>query len=302
MITVHSLLVFLPLGVIAALLNWNSVLVSVFNFLAILPLSAIVSDASDTLSDYFGDLVGGLINATFGNAVELSTGILAVASGDTYFAQSVMIGSILSDILLIMGGCLISASYNKHILYFNMAQTGSLSSLMVVTAVGLILPSVLYATFTSVDLEDQVLSFSRGTSTVLLVLYVGYLYFQLGTHAHLFQQEPNAPQEDEADQGENKEKPDLSKTVLTLVAAGTSIVICSHFFLASVPATSAATRISKTFIATILIPITSNCPEGVAVIAASFGGGDVTSLLASLSAVSCRSDSLPFRSWSCSGG
>ena len=72
MITVHSLLVFLPLGVIAALLNWNSVLVSVFNFLAILPLSAIVSDASDTLSDYFGDLVGGLINATFGNAVELS--------------------------------------------------------------------------------------------------------------------------------------------------------------------------------------------------------------------------------------
>lgn len=72
MITVHSLLLFLPLGVIAALLNWNSVLVSVFNFLAILPLSAIVSDASDTLAEYFGDLVGGLINATFGNAVELS--------------------------------------------------------------------------------------------------------------------------------------------------------------------------------------------------------------------------------------
>ncbi|RMZ36201.1 vacuolar calcium ion transporter [Aspergillus flavus] len=275
MITVHSLLLFLPLGVIAALLNWNSVLVSVFNFLAILPLSAIVSDASDTLAEYFGDLVGGLINATFGNAVELSTGILAVTSGDTYFAQSVMIGSILSDILLIMGGCLISASYSKHILYFNMAQTGSLSSLMVVTAVGLILPSVLYATFTSVDLEDQVLSFSRGTSAVLLVLYVGYLYFQLGTHKHLFQQEPNSPQEGESDQDENEQKPDLSKTVLTLIAAGISIILCSHFFLASVPATSATTGISKTFIATILIPITSNCPEGVAVIAASFGGGDV---------------------------
>ncbi|KAE8377719.1 hypothetical protein BDV26DRAFT_205914 [Aspergillus bertholletiae] len=275
MVIVHGLLLFLPLGVIAALLDWNPVLVSVFNFLAILPLSAIVSDASDTLSDYFGDLVGGLINATFGNAVELSTGILAVTSGDTYFAQSVMIGSILSDILLIMGGCLISASYNKHILYFNMAQTGSLSSLMVVTVVGLILPSVLYATFDSLDLDNQVLSFSRGTSAVLLVLYVGYLYFQLGTHKHLFQQEPNNPSEGKHDQAESNEKPDLWKTIITLVAAGISIVICSHFFLASVPATSATTRISKTFIATILIPVTSNCSEGVAVTAASFGGGDV---------------------------
>ncbi|KAE8352708.1 hypothetical protein BDV28DRAFT_121149 [Aspergillus coremiiformis] len=275
MITTQSFLVFLPLGIIAALLNLNPVLVSVFNFLAILPLSAIVSDASDTLSDHLGDLLGGLINATFGNAVELSTGILAVTSGDIYFAQSVMIGSILSDILLILGGCLISASYNKHILYFNVAMTTSLSSLMVVTAVGLILPSVLYATFSSIDLENQVLSFSRGTSAVLLALYIGYLYFQLGTHKHLFQQEPESQQDDKNNKGELDEKPDLKRTVLRLLAAGLAIVICSHFFLSRVPATSAATQISKTFIATILIPITSNCPEGMAVITASFGGGDV---------------------------
>lgn len=88
MITVNSLLLFLPLGVIAALLNWNSVLVSVFNFLAILPLSAIVSDASDTLSDYFGDLVGGLINATFGNAVELSVCFPILYRGSVYHSNA----------------------------------------------------------------------------------------------------------------------------------------------------------------------------------------------------------------------
>ncbi|KAE8387380.1 hypothetical protein BDV23DRAFT_161312 [Aspergillus alliaceus] len=275
MVSIHSLLVFLPLGVIAALLNVNPVVVFVSNFLAIIPLSAIVSDASDTLSEDVGDLLGGLINATFGNAVELTTGILSVTSGDIYFAQSVMIGSILSDILLVLGGCLISSSYNKYILSFNVVMTGSLSSLMVVTAVGLILPSVLYATFTTVDLDDQVLSFSRGTSAVLLVLYVGYLYFQLGTHKHLFQQDPQSQEKDKRAESEAHEKPNLSKTVVALFAAGISIVICSHFFLASVPATSAATRISKTFIATILIPIISNSCEGAAVMAASFRGDDV---------------------------
>jgi Ca2+:H+ antiporter len=64
--------VFVPLGLAAGAFNANSIVVSIFNFLAIIPLSARVSDLSDKLSEEFGDLLGALINATFGNAVELS--------------------------------------------------------------------------------------------------------------------------------------------------------------------------------------------------------------------------------------
>jgi Ca2+:H+ antiporter len=71
LINIKVLWIFAPLGLTSGALRWNSISTSIFNFLAIIPLSAAVSDASDKLSDAFGDLRGALINATFGNAVEL---------------------------------------------------------------------------------------------------------------------------------------------------------------------------------------------------------------------------------------
>jgi Ca2+:H+ antiporter len=71
LVGVNILLVFAPIGFFARTWHWNAVLVSAFNFLAIIPLSALVSDASDTLAARWGPLIGGLVNATFGNTVEL---------------------------------------------------------------------------------------------------------------------------------------------------------------------------------------------------------------------------------------
>ena len=68
---VYALLAFVPLGVAASFFGWHTVTVSLFNLLGIIPLSALVSYAADELSNVVGELVGGLINATFGNAVEL---------------------------------------------------------------------------------------------------------------------------------------------------------------------------------------------------------------------------------------
>jgi Ca2+:H+ antiporter len=70
-INIKVLWPFVPFGLVAGFFQWNSILVSVFNFMAIIPLSAIVSDLSDNLADEFGDGWGALIGATFGNAVEL---------------------------------------------------------------------------------------------------------------------------------------------------------------------------------------------------------------------------------------
>jgi Ca2+:H+ antiporter len=82
--TIEMLLwVFVPLGLVSGAFSWTSILTSIFNFLAIIPLSAAVSDFSDTLSQEFGDLLGALINATFGNAVELIVILLLLH----YFAR-----------------------------------------------------------------------------------------------------------------------------------------------------------------------------------------------------------------------
>ncbi|THC90506.1 hypothetical protein EYZ11_010032 [Aspergillus tanneri] len=187
-----------------------------------------------------------------------------------------MIGSILSDVLLVFGCCLVSASYNKDVLYFNTAVAQSLSSLMTITAVTIILPTALYSTFPSANLEDTIISFSRSTSIVLLALYVGYLYFHLGTHKHLF--ESQKPDDSNESPRHGTPHSTYITSTLKLVAAAIVTVICTRFLFESIHGTTKVTGLTKTFIAVILIPIASNSPEGTAVIAAA-QVGDVDSAI-----------------------
>lgn len=76
----HVLLAFIPLTFFAVYLRWSDVYISALSFLAIIPLSAIVSDASDTVGDRWGAVIGGLINATFGNTVELIVSVIIAPS------------------------------------------------------------------------------------------------------------------------------------------------------------------------------------------------------------------------------
>jgi len=98
---VNVLLVFVPLGIIGGILHWNPSVVFVLNFLAIVPLAALLSFATEELSAKLGQTIGGLLNATFGNAVELIVSIVALTQGQIRIVQSSMLGSILSNILLV---------------------------------------------------------------------------------------------------------------------------------------------------------------------------------------------------------
>ncbi|RHZ51797.1 uncharacterized protein CDV56_104838 [Aspergillus thermomutatus] len=266
--------VFPPLGIIAGLFHWEPWLVLVLNIIAIIPLSALVSSSSDALSGYLGQLGGGLVNATCGNAVELTcfqTSVLGLSHGEIDFAQSVMIGSILSDVLLILGACLVSASYDKDVRCFNPTVVQSLSSLMMITVVTIILPTALYSTSPSTNLDDRILSFSCSTAAILLALYFGYLYFHLSTHRHLFESK------DDGDKPNNTEEPPSAApghlaSTLKMTSATLATVFCSYLVFASIDGTVETTGITKTFVGAVLIPLASNSPEGSAVIMAVRGG------------------------------
>lgn len=180
----------------------------------------------------------------------------------------------------------------------------ALSSLMIISAVALILPTALYSTFEAskpVDLDQQILNFSRGTAAVLFILYIAYLFFELKTHKFLFDAPPDRDVHDWEDESSDvsrvqsrqvtqpstpriterdmelalQETTPISQILFTftaLIIAAAGIMICSHFLLSSIAKTSEVTNISRTFIATILIPIASNAPEGASVIAASQSG------------------------------
>jgi Ca2+:H+ antiporter len=171
-----------------------------------------------------------------------------------------------------LGICLFLAAYNKRIKKLNAAMADALSSLMIITTVALILPTALTSAsndnskspeFVHRNSDPPMISnFSRGSAIVLLVLYALYLYFQLGTHKHLFND-----QNDETGTSEESQEPTHSVYIATivLITSVVGIVACTYFFLDSVDLTNR-------FIAAILIPIASNAPEFSSVVAASRNG------------------------------
>ncbi|KAJ6184187.1 hypothetical protein N7519_005488 [Penicillium mononematosum] len=267
-------MVLLPLAGLAKIFHWNPTIVLVVNIVAIIFLSESISISSDELAAHLGELQGALLSATFGNTVELTAGILALVHGEIPFAQSVMVGSILSDILLVFGCCLVTASYNKEVLEFNSALAKTLSSLMMITAVTMLLPTALYSTFPVSEIDDRVLSFSRGTSLVLLVLYGAYLYFYLGTHKHLFLSNESEAGDDEnnGDSSSTPSKGSLASSIIRLTTAVAATVFCTELLLESVEDMAQTLGVSEVFIAIVFIPIASNSTEGVTVIAASRTG------------------------------
>ena len=102
---VNIFLITVPIGIIAGHFEWNPTAVFVLNFFAIIPLAAVLSFATEEISERLGETLGGLLNATFGNAVELIVSIIALRDGQIQVVQSSMLGSILSNLLLVLGMC-----------------------------------------------------------------------------------------------------------------------------------------------------------------------------------------------------
>jgi Ca2+:H+ antiporter len=169
---------------------------------------------------------------------------------------------------------------------FNKGMAGVFSSLMIITAVVLILPTTLYSTFKSLnpsETEGKILTFSRASSTALLVLYIVYLYFQLYTHKALFEDNACTIQRtDSADQNSAEESESRSETEespaspwalgVLLLLSTIGIMSSAHRLLDSINEVSRTTPLTKRFIAAILIPVGSNAPELMAIMAAARNG------------------------------
>lgn len=281
---VNVLLVFVPLGIAGGALKWDPVAVFILNFLAIIPLASLLSFATEELAAKLGQTLGGLLNATFGNAVELIVSIVALQKNEIRIVQSSMIGSMLSNMLLVLGCCFLSNGLNpnngaNHEAEFNMTAAQTMAGLLAVASSALIIPAALYAIMSdagvikvpggkSEDLNISVLS--HGTAIILILLYILYLFFQLKTHAKMFQEEEGTGDE-EGQQEEPEEhllSPISAAVVLVVITVGVSV--CAEFLVGSIESVVETTGISKTFVGLILIPIVGNAAEHVTAIVVSY--------------------------------
>jgi len=212
----NFLLLFIP---VTLGLNWfeaDPTLVFVSSGLAIVPFAGLLGKATESLSVFIGETLGGLLAATMGNAPELIISLFALKAGLHDVVMAAITGSIVGNLLLGMGLAIFIGGLDKVKLEFNRISAGMSSGLLMLASVGLIVPAIFHFT------TNQERELSTEISVVLFVAYILSLVFTLKTHRHLFQAEAVKPADgSEASEVDEKLwKKNQSIIILVLVTIG----------------------------------------------------------------------------------
>ncbi|KAG6837274.1 hypothetical protein H0H93_012279 [Arthromyces matolae] len=278
----NALLAFIPLSFISHHLNWDAPFRFAFSFIAILPLAKLLGDATEQMSAKLGPTLAGLLNASFGNAVEIIVGVAALLQDELRIVQTSMLGSILSNILLVLGCSFVAAGLKFEHSEFEATGAQASASFMTLACITLVIPAAYHATQTKngegaggFSAAAGLLVISRGTAVLLLGVYVAYIFFQVGlivfsasqtltlkTHPHYFEAQKKK------DNNEPDEEPKMSIIASGLALLGVTVVtaFCADYLVASIEETAQRYSIPKAFIGLILLPIVGNAAEHVTAI------------------------------------
>jgi Ca2+:H+ antiporter len=233
------------------------------SFLAIMPLAGLLSYGTEEVALRVGQTLGGLLNATLGNAVELIVAIIALFHCELTITQTSLIGSVLSNLLLVLGMCFFVGGLRYKEQEFKQSAAQLNTGLLCIAVISVLIPASFHATLDD-DIKDTVerpdlLQMSRGASVILLIIYVGYLYFQLRSHAYMY-----------ADDSEEEEQPTLHIHVAwgTLVLSTVLVGVTSEWLVDSLDGFTSNYNVSKTFVGLVLLPIVSNAAEHVTAVVA----------------------------------
>ncbi|ORZ21486.1 Sodium/calcium exchanger protein-domain-containing protein [Absidia repens] len=251
----NILLVFVPIALIASFMKASDPVVFSLNFVAIIPLAKLLGFATEEIALRTGSTIGALLNATFGNAVELILGIIALKEGLIRVVQASILGSILSNILLVLGFCFLLGGSTRQEQSFNVTAAQTSSSLLALTTLSLLIPAAFSATAnTASEAEEGILKLSHGTALILLLVYILFLFFQLKTHTYLY--------EDEADEDETPNTT-LGFSVVSLIVIAGFVSLHAEFLVGAIEGVVDSWGIDETFVGIILLPIVGNAAEHV---------------------------------------
>ena len=218
--------------------------------LGIIPLAGFMGEATEALAHRSGPGVGGLLNATFGNAAELIITVFALRAGLVTLVRASLIGSIIGNLLLILGFAIVAAGWRRTEITFSATAAAASLGMMVLAAAAFAAPS-LYALAHPAPDARTILHISDGVALFLVATYLLSLLFTLRTHRSLLQPDAGG--------GEHHWRP--GRAVLVLGAATALVVWLSEILVGVTEAASRAVGVSEMFLGLVIIPIVGNAAE-----------------------------------------
>ncbi|MEQ8155917.1 MAG: calcium/proton exchanger [Clostridiaceae bacterium] len=247
------LLVFVPISFIVEFLHFSPVFVFTAACLSIVPLAGIMGEATEELTYYAGPRLGGFLNGTFGNATELIISVFALKAGLFDVVKASIAGSVLGNILLVLGASMLAGGLKYKIQTFNKNAIGASTSMLFLAVIALSIPAMFTNSIDANLVSTRYESFSVGIAVLLNLIYILGLVFSFYTHKDLYGTEhPEVAEET---------KWSLKKSIIILIIATILIAIESEFLVSSVEPMTKALNLSEFFVGIILIPLIGNAAE-----------------------------------------
>ena len=270
---VNFLLLALPIALLAEWLAWGPMAVFLFSSLAIIPLAGLIGTATEGLAEFTGPRVGGLLNATLGNAAELIITIVAIREGLLELVKASITGSILGNILLVMGMSLFLGGLKNGIQRFNSRHASRSAILLMLAVIALLVPSALSSAI-GPETSLRVEALSLGVAAIMIVLYAaGLLYSFLDrseavvtatarshTHSRPTEIIGQSVKADAGHAGSAGHRP-LQASLIMLAVSTIGVVFMSELLVGVVEPVVSGLGVSEFFLGVILVPLIGNVAE-----------------------------------------
>lgn len=250
----NLLLLVLPLTIISKAAPWPDLWQFILSGIVMIPLAGLIGEATESLAEHTGPRIGGLLNATLGNAAELIITLVAIRAGLLDLVKASITGSILGNLLLVMGCAMLYGGFKHGIQTFDRRQAGNNAILLIIVTIALVIPSLFNH---SIEMESpmHVEALSLGVAAVMLALYILGMVYMLRQPASAnplgYQTDTHAP----------KNRGGILAPMVLLSGATIGVVFASEILVGSVEHVTANLGLSQFFLGIILIPLIGNVAE-----------------------------------------
>jgi Ca2+:H+ antiporter len=242
----------LPLALLAELGHWGAIWVFAFSAIGVIPMAGYIGAATESLAVYTGPKIGGLLNATLGNAAELIITLTAIGAGLLDLVKASITGSILGNLLLVLGFSMVAGGVKHGTQHFDRRQSSNNAVLLTLTIVALTIPSF-FSQSIGPENDPRVEALSMGVAVVMVVLYGLGLLFSLRM--------PKSPITYPSTEPHGKAGWSVTQSLIILAIATGAVVWLSELLVGATEAVVANLGLSEFFLGIILIPIVGNAAE-----------------------------------------